>query len=321
MSDFPDGIDLSLKLSGARLHSLNDTLPEGAGPFIVRKEKDQYVYDIDGNKYVDFSMNEGSVICGHNNKSVSSYIKNAISSGISADFINKLYYPLLKLIKTFVPRGRIYFYDSAKTALISLFSDLKPASAGVSSRYLAGLVSAAGGTKVEIAVKERQYDILLFEPIDFDGDLSEFKYHEYKAKLKCSVESRTAFRIKRAFMTDLGEADVILCSGVIANGLDTAIIVSERHFESEILPLYKTAAVMETLKLYLAAPGFHTMKWNYNSPAIRHSRGSIFKTIRNYNNIDLLKHGIILKNGTGFCCRLHTGHDMKRLLDALAALN
>jgi hypothetical protein len=301
-----------------RLSVLKDTLPEGSGPLIVKREKDQYIYDIDGNKYIDFNLNEGSVLCGHNYKSISVYVKNALSSGSSSGYVNRLYYPLRKLFKSFVQFKYISFYESGRTALSAIFRDLGVKVIGVSSRYLAGLVSGMmPGLRVEFAEKGKNYDILLFEPIDFDGDLTDFNYNKYKAKWKCSVENRAAFRIKSSFMRNLEEVPIILCSGVIANGLDSAVIISHRHFEGELIPLYKTAAIMETVKIFLKREGFLSKAFNFDTEAISFKRGSIFKTSHPYPYLELLKSGIILKNGTGFLCMQHTEHDIMRLEKAL----
>ena len=113
-------------LSKKRIHSLKGCIPENSPPFVVKKEKDQYIYDIDGNKYADFSLHSGSVICGHNFKTITRFVKNGIPAGTSQGFVDKFRYPLVKFFRTFAGFDYISFYGSAAGAFAALAAAAGP---------------------------------------------------------------------------------------------------------------------------------------------------------------------------------------------------
>ena len=50
-------------------------------PHFIEKGKGAYVYDVDGNEYLDFMINATSLILGHANRDISSVIKDQIDLG------------------------------------------------------------------------------------------------------------------------------------------------------------------------------------------------------------------------------------------------
>lgn len=321
MSDFPNPTGFSTRLSGARIrylkiHSLqNLSLQNSESTLVIKKEKDQFIYDIDDNKYVDFSLCGGTALCGHNFKTLTRYIKNGISAGTSNGRIDKFRYQLVRLFKSIADFEYVSFYGSFCYALVTLARSLGAARVGVSSSYLMDLaLKALPGISVEIATDVKEYDLLLFEPLDFDRGLKPFDHSAHKAVFKCSVETRTAFRIQKCFSKNLEEIPFILCGPVIANGMDCAVIISRKMIEGENIPAYKSAAILETVKYYLRNNDLYEREYKIRDC---NSRGGIFKVGRPFEPAALLKYGVILDSDTGFICLQHTENDIKRLERAL----
>lgn len=57
--------------------------PVGGKPQFIERAKDQYLYDIDGNKYIDYIGSWGPMILGHNNDQIIEAIKKQMEYGIS----------------------------------------------------------------------------------------------------------------------------------------------------------------------------------------------------------------------------------------------
>ena len=55
----------------------------GGEPLFIKRAKGCYIYDVDGNKFIDYVLSWGPMILGHANPKVTKMIKNAISKGTS----------------------------------------------------------------------------------------------------------------------------------------------------------------------------------------------------------------------------------------------
>ena len=75
----------------------------GAKPLVIKKAKGAYLYDVDGNRYIDYLMSWGAHILGHSHPDVTSAIKKAAGKGISYGLSSELEYELAELIKKAFP--------------------------------------------------------------------------------------------------------------------------------------------------------------------------------------------------------------------------
>jgi len=64
--------------------------PLGQAPIFSDKAKEGYIWDIDGNKFIDWPMALGPLILGHNNKRVNSALVKRLKKGIAFSLPNKL---------------------------------------------------------------------------------------------------------------------------------------------------------------------------------------------------------------------------------------
>jgi len=75
----------------------------GAEPLVIEKAKGQYIYDIDGNKYIDYLMSWGAGIFGHAYPDVTKAITKATDRGTSYGLSSEPEYELAELIKKAFP--------------------------------------------------------------------------------------------------------------------------------------------------------------------------------------------------------------------------
>ena len=91
----------------------------GAPPFI-RRASGQYLFDIDGHKYLDFCLSWGVHILGHNHPAVIRAVKKAIEQGVSFGAPTELETKLAKTICTVMPSiEKIRFVNSGTEATMS----------------------------------------------------------------------------------------------------------------------------------------------------------------------------------------------------------
>lgn len=75
----------------------------GGSPIFFKKSRGCYLYDEDGNKYLDFVGSWGPMVLGHSNKNIINAIKNQASKGISFGAPTKNELEIAKIIKSYLP--------------------------------------------------------------------------------------------------------------------------------------------------------------------------------------------------------------------------
>tara|TARA_Y100001970_G_scaffold146576_1_gene180005 strand:- start:20414 stop:21682 length:1269 start_codon:yes stop_codon:yes gene_type:complete len=75
----------------------------GSSPVFIKKAKGSYLFDEDGNKYIDYINSFGPLIFGHSNKEISSAAIKAIDKGTTFGACHKNEVKLAELIKNKIP--------------------------------------------------------------------------------------------------------------------------------------------------------------------------------------------------------------------------
>jgi len=70
----------------------------GKSPIFVDKAKGPYLYDADGNKYIDYCLSWGPMILGHANTQVLNYVKEVMAKGTSFGIPTELETQLAKML-------------------------------------------------------------------------------------------------------------------------------------------------------------------------------------------------------------------------------
>ena len=92
----------------------------GGNPIFIKKAKNQYLYDVDGNEYIDFISSWGPMILGHSNEKILNSVKNKIDLGTSFGIPTELETKIAKLCVKMVPNiDKIRFVNSGTEACMS----------------------------------------------------------------------------------------------------------------------------------------------------------------------------------------------------------
>lgn len=322
MSEFPAG-EYKTPVSASHNRFLNPLGIASDYPFAVKREKGAYVLDIDGNKYVDFDMGRGSVILGHNDGRLTHTIKNALSTGTSTVFLNKFVHRVVRQLKALTPFERFAYFDGETSALAAVVQEFGGNTVCVNTSHLLELVRrAAPGSEVEIAVKGKNYDLAILEPVrfdlnEFDGDLGDTDFGAYTAKAKVSFETRCAFRFRYGFLKTLTDADAILTGANLTNGLGGAVVLTNRPIEGTLPPMFMTVAMNETLKQFRRVIDYGAFGFDLPAGHQAARRGPVILLKDEPNREALISRGVILRGRLIFLSAAHTEYDLKRLARAM----
>ena len=75
----------------------------GGSPRFIQRAQKQYVYDVDGNLYIDYIGSWGPMILGHKNEQVQKAVREAIEHGLSFGAATQIEVEMAKLICDVVP--------------------------------------------------------------------------------------------------------------------------------------------------------------------------------------------------------------------------
>lgn len=75
----------------------------GGEPLFIERAKGAYIYDLDGNKYIDYCLSWGPMILGHSNETVLKAVSKAMKKGTSFGAPTKKEVELAKLITEIYP--------------------------------------------------------------------------------------------------------------------------------------------------------------------------------------------------------------------------
>ena len=75
----------------------------GSAPIFIKKAKGAYLYDVDGNKYVDYCLSWGPMILGHAHREVLDHVRKVMVDGTSFGIPTELETQLARMIVQAVP--------------------------------------------------------------------------------------------------------------------------------------------------------------------------------------------------------------------------
>jgi glutamate-1-semialdehyde 2,1-aminomutase len=93
----------------------------GGQPLFIERGSGPYLYDADGNRYIDYVMSWGPLILGHAHREVTAALKNAIDRGTSYGAPTKLEIDLAELVCEMVPSiDTVRFVNSGTEATMGV---------------------------------------------------------------------------------------------------------------------------------------------------------------------------------------------------------
>ena len=84
-------------------------------PLFIERAKGSYIYDVDGNKYIDYIGSWGACIVGHSNDQVIDFLFQALEDGLSFGAPCKAQIDLANLIKSYYPSIEMMRFVSSGT--------------------------------------------------------------------------------------------------------------------------------------------------------------------------------------------------------------
>ncbi|MGL4388680.1 MAG: hypothetical protein ACRCTJ_04735, partial [Brevinema sp.] len=220
MSHFPNNETFSDKISKKHLAQISNPKSN----LIFKKHKGVYLYDLDENKYTDFSLQSGEIFGSHAPKTLTKFIKNALSYGIGhANSYPKFLYKALDLWKKNLESESVTLFPNFLESILQISQSLskKEIKIGVNSSYLAKKCEPLAYfiEIIDISKKSDEVDLLLWEEIPHLKENPD----QIKATKKVVVHSRYLFRrlsqnfdLKYEhliFSTPFGGKDLVVSTG------------------------------------------------------------------------------------------------------------
>jgi glutamate-1-semialdehyde 2,1-aminomutase len=92
----------------------------GGQPLFIERGEGAYLYDVDGNRYIDYVLSWGPLILGHANPQVVEALKRAVERGTSYGAPSPLEVELAQLVQEFMPKiEMLRFVNSGTEATMS----------------------------------------------------------------------------------------------------------------------------------------------------------------------------------------------------------
>lgn len=85
--------------------------PDGAAPKFLKKQTGSYVWDVDGNKYIDMVMGCGPVTLGHGNTQINNAIKKQLKDGILYSMLHPLEVEVAQKLSKCIPYGEMFKFS------------------------------------------------------------------------------------------------------------------------------------------------------------------------------------------------------------------
>ena len=167
----------------------------GGTPIFFKKSRGCYLYDEDGNKYLDFVGSWGPMVLGHSNKAIVNAIKKQASKAISFGAPTKNELEIAKIIKSYIPSiEKLRMVNSGTEATMSC---IRLARGTTGRKKIIKFIGCYHGHVDSLLVKAGSGAATLGVP-DSPGIPDEL------SKLTITLEYNNASELKKAF-TKFGE--------------------------------------------------------------------------------------------------------------------
>ncbi len=260
-----------------------------AYPFVLKKAKEVYLYDIDAHKYTDFFLDNGTIL-QHSPPRLTKFIKNALSYGLNVGGLySKFLYKAQKNWKEIFSCDDVSFFSSFLDMVLSVLSTKDVKDISYTSEYLHTLLTPLEGL-IPLKKIEEHGDMIIF------ADNTKIKIH-----------SRFLFREDIDF-----DSSCLHYVGNVVFGGKTIGVLSGK-FSYNPPPFDESILFLEGAKL------FNSQKIKFTK--FSHPR---FQSHNGYaiceDSLDeefFVRRGVYVRGDTLYFSPLHSKHDFKRLYRAL----
>lgn len=310
MSDFPNFDTFSQTISQKHLSHISSPMSQ----YVFKKHKDTYLYDLDNNKYTDFCLQSGEIFAEHSPKRLTSFVKNALSYGIShANSYNKFLYKAHRYWSEILSSANITFITGFLNAVIIASKSIQKEKIiiGVSNEYLLKKLDPISHlvTCINISENPQDVDLLLFEAIPHIKNQTNTNINAIK---KIEVHSRFLFRNIRINFNP--EYEHLIVGSPFA-GKD--LVVSTGLYETPFISPEDGILFLEGAK-YFNILQTQQIKI-FTHPMIEYFYGYAICQ-QSIDTALMMKYGVIIEDNIVFFSPKHNEYDYKRLSKALNQL-
>jgi len=260
----------SIPLGSQTFSKSRTQYPVGVSPLYARNAKDSYLWDIDGNKYIDLVASLGAVTIGYRNRHVDSAVKSQLKKGVTLSLPFELEAEVAELLLELLPDAEMVRFakngSDVTTAAVRLARHVTEKKLVIRVGYhgwhdwYIGTTSRSGGVPDEIskltkvlAFNDTEGAINLFnlfgnsiacvilEPVGATFPTNDFIYTlrnlcDKNGALLIYDEVLTGFRISRNGASSLiGVTPDLSCFGKgVANGYPLSVLAGKRKFMKEV---------------------------------------------------------------------------------------
>lgn len=90
----------------------------GGLPLFVEKAQGPYIWDVDGNRYIDYLLGFGSVVLGHAHPEVNEAVRRALTLGVNPTLLSSTHVELAERLVTLIPAAdQVTFLKSGSDAI------------------------------------------------------------------------------------------------------------------------------------------------------------------------------------------------------------
>lgn len=312
MSYFPQPDQYGTPISSNHLKSL----PTIDTPFILKRAKGVYLYDIDHSKYVDFYCDEGNIYTGHSPAYLTKYLKNALSLGLQTmGFYHKFAYQSYKRWSQITSLPVIGTYSSILEMVLSVIHEYKipiGSTIGCQSDTLIRLLSPFQDFFVFQKITEfsDKVSLVLLEEHDEYGENIEGP--PFCPVLK--IHSRFLYRTKKETLFEPQYLHFVM--GSAFGGKKIGVLIGTRLFS----PQYERTSFEDGI-LILEGAKLHSALKKSSLPRFSHPKCLSYEGWAICQEVldpqFFLSRGIYIKGQIFYFSPLHSVHDIKRLSKAL----
>lgn len=101
--EFLKRAEITVPLGSQTFSKSKTQLPVGISPFFASKAKGAYMWDVDGNKYIDFVNGLASITIGYNNRTITKAVKSQLKKGTIFSLSHELEFKVAEKICEMVP--------------------------------------------------------------------------------------------------------------------------------------------------------------------------------------------------------------------------
>ena len=197
----------------------------GSDPLFIARAKGQYLYDVDGNKFIDYVASWGPMVLGHAHPKVIAAVKNTASKGTSFGAPTPYEVDMARLVRKMMPSVEVVRMVNSGTE--ATMSAVRAARAFTGREKIVKFAGCYHGHFDSFLIKAGSGATTFGQP-DSPGVPAEL------AAKTLVAEFNDIFSVERLFKDNNGEIAAVIVEPVVGN---MGVVVPENGFLDKVLKL------------------------------------------------------------------------------------